>query len=671
MLNLSPQILYQGAITILLIGAILPLTIELTHRHSTSLANGLGAGAALLGSGLGLAGALLLLFGQSSVAWQMSWASAGVNLCLRFDPLAAFFLAPVFLLTGSGALFATGILASSKQPGKSGRHWLYYNLLAVSMALVVVAADSLLFLFAWEGMSLFSFFMVIYDQDEESTRRVGWIYLVATHLSAAFLFLLFFLIYRQTGSTEFSSFATLKALPTSTAVLFFCLALIGFGSKAGLFPMHSWLPEAHAAAPSHVLALMGGVMLKLPVYAFLRFLICLPVLPAWCGLLVTGLGLAGALICIALAALQGDLKRSLAYSSGENVGLIFFGLGLWLYCREGRFDVPATLFLVGALLHVWNHAFFKSLLFFGAGAIIHATGARELSRMGGLLRRMPRTGLLLIIGGGAIAALPPLNGLISEWLLYLGLFQAGQTSIGGQAFIFMLLLVLLVIVGTLVLLAMSRILGIALSGEPRSFEAREAHEVGPAMFIAMAVSAGLCLTVGIAPGLVFPLILGPLALLSPELATGAPEILATLPFGAGWSWTCLLVLLFLAVYVWFYYRLPPGDSRRRNTWIGGLLPSPRMSYTAGGYGQLAQENLLCSCLRPPIISVRTPVFFPGHWQWRCRNIDPIMALILMPLFSQFSSMAGSWRRLQGGQMNIYLAYFFLTTILLLGWAFSS
>jgi formate hydrogenlyase subunit 3/multisubunit Na+/H+ antiporter MnhD subunit len=655
--------LYQAAVAILLAGAVLPLAAGRNNRFATIL----GGSAAMTGAGFGLLGAFLALGSGAVHSGQLAWASGGLNLCLRLDGLAAFFLVPIFLLIGSGALYAIGYLHLPDHSYQGGRHWFCFNLLGASMVLVVGAADILLFLLAWELMSLSSFLLVIYDLGDEPSRRAGWTYLVATHLGAAFLFFLFFQAYQLSGSTEFAAFQVLGALSPAGAGLFFFLALVGFGTKAGLFPLHSWLPEAHSAAPSHISALMSGVMVKTAVYAFLRLLTFLPPLPPWCGLLLAGLGLAGALFGIALATMQNDLKRSLAYSTVENIGLIFFGLGLWLYCRDSRLATAATLVLAGALLHVWNHALFKSLLFFGAGSILHATGTREISRLGGLLQRMPHTALLLMVGGGSIAALPPLNGLISEWLLYLGLFEAGQGSGGGQVFLFMLFIILLATVGALVLLALTRILGIALSGEPRSPESRAARESGPAMLAAMTISALLCLAVGILPGAVLRLLIGPLQNLAPAAAAGWPDLLAGLPFGPAWSWSALGLSAVLALLVGWRYRRRSVDLDRSTWGCGFLLPASRMSYTAGGYGQLAQEEIYCGCLRPRISGERPPLLFPVLWHWRTRIADPVLARILTPLFGRLAELAGTWRRLQGGHLNLYLTYFFAATILLLGW----
>ncbi len=656
--------LYQLAVGILLAGALLPMLAW----HHNRLATTFGAAGALIGSALGLAGAGLALLDTTVATGQWAWSSLGLNLCLRLDGLAAFFLVPIFLLVGTGALYATGYLHLPGRTLQGARHWFCFNLLAASMALVVGAADSLLFLIAWELMSLASFLLVIFDLADEAAKRAGWIYLVATHMGTAFLFYLFFEEYRLSGSTEFASFTVLNSLPVAGAVLFFFLALVGFGTKAGLFPMHSWLPEAHAAAPSHVSALMSGVMIKTAVYGFLRVITFLPQLPPWCGLLAAGLGITGAMVGIALASMQNDLKRSLAYSTVENIGLIFLGIGLWLYCRGKGLETAGTLLLAGALLHVWNHALFKSLLFFGAGSLLHATGTREISRMGGLLRRMPATGLLLLVGGGAIAALPPLNGLISEWLLYLGLLNAGQASVGGLAFLFMLFVILLAMVGAMVLLTITRLLGIGLLGEPRSPESKAAHESAPTMLAAMLVTAFGCLTVGILPGRVIGLLAVPLTVLAPGLTGPDP---AALPFGPAWSLAALGFLLGLVALVAYRYRrrlVDPGLT----TWACGFFkPTPRMSYTAGGFGQLAQDEVYCLCLRPTVTGERRPELFPEAWQWLTDLGDPIMARSFTPLFERAAALAATGRGIQSGQLSLYFTYFFVATLLLLGWAIFS
>ncbi|NTV14132.1 MAG: oxidoreductase [Desulfobulbaceae bacterium] len=653
--------LYQLAVAVQLVGGLLSLA---AWRHNR-LAGIVGVMAALVGAALGLVGAGLALAGGSVATAQLAWSSLGLDLHLRLDGLAAFFLVPIFLLLFTGALYATGYLRLPHRSWQGARHWFCFNLLGASMALVVGAADSLLFLIAWELMAISSFLLVIFDLTSEAARRAGWIYLVATHLGTAFLLYLFFEEYRLTGVTEFASFSILASLPPGGAALFFTLALIGFGTKAGLFPMHSWLPEAHAAAPSHVSALMSGVMIKTAVYAFLRIITFLPQLPPWCGLLVAALGGAGALAGIALASQQNDLKRSLAYSTVENIGLTFLGLGLWLYCRGKGLEEAGTLLLAGALLHVWNHALFKSLLFFGAGSLLQATGTREISRMGGLLRRLPVTGILLLLGGGAIAALPPLNGLVSEWLLYRGLLQAGQGSLGGQAFLFMLFTMVLAMVGALVLLTMTRIIGICLLGEPRSPESWVARESAPAMLAAMLIVALGCLAVGMLPDRALSLLAGPLSVLAPGVAGPDP---AGQPFGPAWSWVALLFSLVLAALVAIRCRHWLVDSRLTTWGCGFRKPSSRMSYTAGGFGQLAQETVYCAYLRPTITGERRPDLFPAAWQWLTDLADPLLARGFTPLFARIAALAATGRGIQSGQLSLYFTYFFAATLLLLGWA---
>ncbi|MBU1737860.1 MAG: oxidoreductase [Proteobacteria bacterium] len=660
---MSSMNLLLTALVVLLTGSIAPLCAGRAGRTG----HWLGAAGSLLGGGLCLTAPLpVLLSGQPENA-GFFWDSGDLFLTLRLDGLAAFFLLPAGLLVLLGGLYGGSYLDRTGKSHLPARPWFYFNVLALSMALVITAADSLTFMIAWEMMSLSSFFLVIHDLQEEQAREAGWFYLVATHLGTAFLFFFFFEEYRLAGTLDFASFTILRELSGTTPLIFFALALIGFGTKAGLFPLHSWLPKAHAAAPSHVSALMSGVMVKVAIYGFLRMLTFLPPLPSWAGLLVASLGITGALFGIAMAATQVDIKRTLAYSTVENIGIIFFGLGLWLYCGSCGFEVAATFALAGSLLHIWNHALFKSLLFMGAGAVVHAAGSREMSTLGGVLRRMPVTGTLLLIGAAAIAALPPLNGLIGELLIYLGLFHAGRDAVGGQAFLFMLFAVLLAMVGGLVLLAMTRMIGIVLGGEPRSPEADRMHESAPAMRVAMGAAAALCLALGIFPQAGLRLLEAPLTVLAPDQPTLATAAAAMLPFGQAWTLAGLL-LAGLLVLVIGWRHLSRSKENMPGTWgCGYNRPSPTMAYTAGSYGQLAQDTLYTSFLRPLATSAISSALFVSIQRFRPQLIDPVLDRWFAPLFRQAGNLASSCRRLQAGRMNIYLTYIFLATLLLLGW----
>ncbi len=632
------------------------------------LAHPLGAATAAIASALGFIATLPALSAVAPQHVALSWPAAGVDLALTLDPLAAFFLLPIFLLTFCGALYAIDYLHFPDRSWRAGLHWFFYNSLGASMTVVVLAANGLVFLLAWEIMSLSSFFLVTHDYQEEKVRQAGWLYLVATHIGAAFLFFLFFAASRAAGSLDFASFTALRTLPADSALLLFFAALIGFGAKAGLFPMHVWLPDAHPAAPSHVSALMSGVMIKTALYGLLRMLTFLPPIPGWIGIAVAILGIIGALFGIAMAATQTDIKRSLAYSTVENIGIIFLGFGLWLFCLATGHEAAAFLALIGALLHIWNHSLFKGLLFLGAGSLVHATGSRELSAMGGLLRRMPLTGSLLFFGGAAISALPPLNGFISEWLLYLSLFKAGQDTLAGTAVLFMLLAILLALVSGLVMLVMTRLLGVALQGEPRSQAAATAHESSAVLLIAaMLIPAGLCLLVGIAPQLPLQLINGPLiAMLLPNFAAADTTLLP--PFGPAWSFTMLVALALLAIIV-TVRTVRRRAAGRIGTWgCGYLKPDTRMAYTAGSYSQFAQDTVFCSCITPTAASTRSAALFPPAAQFRQERLDPVLTRWFLPLFRKLAEQAYAFRRLQAGQLSIYVLYIFTTTILLLGWS---
>jgi hydrogenase-4 component B len=664
MLSTSFMTILLLSLGLFLGGSLLPLFV---WRHNC-LARLIGAVGCIAGTLSGLAASLPLLLGSGTALFSAPWATAGVRFAIRLDPLAAFFLAPVLLITGIAAIYSIGYLKMPDRGLQAARHWSAYNLLAFSMVMVIAADNSLVFLIAWELMSLSSFLLIGYELTDEQVRRAGWTYLVATHLGTVFLFCLFLGEYRLSGSLDFAVMSTWGTLPETFAVLFFLLALVGFGTKAGLFPLHVWLPEAHAAAPSHVSALMSGVMIKTAVYAFLRLVSFLSPLPAWCGLLVMMLGICGALFGVALAALQSDVKRSLAFSTVENIGIIFIALGVWLYGRSAGLATVASLALAGGLLHIWNHALFKGLLFMGAGSLIHSGGTRELSAMGGLLRRMPVTGGLMVVGGCAITALPPLNGLISELLIYLGILQAGQATTGAITFAFMLLLILLATVGCMVLLVMARIIGIALCGEPRSTASFEAQEAPSLMLWSMAVAALFCLIFGIFPQVLVRLVQAPLSTIVADTAAFG-DAAKSLPFGKVWSITAITLLGLLTLILRNRF---PGRKADKSTWGCGFIHSTsRLAYTAGGFSQFAEDGFFLSSLRTTGGFPSKGSLFPATMRHVRQSLDPIFLRFFTPLFVKGAEFANACRRLQAGQIGIYMTYFFLATILLAGWAIFS
>lgn len=625
----------------------------------------LGIGATLIAALLGLTAAGRTLLEQRSETFSLPWPVPGGSFTLTLDPLAAFFLVPILLLALLCALYGHGYLKEQAGSRPLGAAWFFYLALIAAMVLLVTAANAVLFIAAWECMSLASFFLVAFDHRKKEVRQAAWLYLLSTHLGAAALFALFLFAAHWSGSPDFSAFAALGQLAPGPAALLFLLALLGFGSKAGLFPLHVWLPDAHPAAPSHVSALMSGVMIKTGIYGILRIVGFLPPAPAWWGELLMVLGIAGALLGIALAALQQDIKRCLAYSTVENIGLIFLALGLSWFAAARDLPTVAMLAMAGGLLHLWNHALFKSLMFLGAGALLHSAGTRNLDRMGGMLKRMPLTGALMIGGALAICALPPFNGFVGEWLIYRGLLQAGAAASALYALGPLLLVGLLALVGGLSLAVFTRIVGIALLGAPRSPEAASAHEASRWMLWPMALLLPLCLLAGVFPGALLRLI-GPLAgklLRHPELSAPLPG-LAVLPLERV-TLAGLLILAALTLIPWILTR---RKSPRHPTWgCGYSLPTARMSYTATGYGEMIQTRVVPALLQPELRKPASRELFPAAAELTQRSVDPFLHRWFAPGFKAVAERFSHLRWLQQGRLHIYILYIFLTCALLLGW----
>lgn len=645
---------------VLLAGALLAPAANRWPRWAAALGSvsaTVGSLGVLLVSGLGLAAAQPL---HISLPLPMP----GASFALHLDTLAAFFLAPIGLIGLLGAVYGSEYMAG--HGSRPGLHWAFYNILVLSMAVVVSAANAILFLFAWECMSISSFFLVIGEHQDPSVSRAGWIYLLATHLGAALLFAFFLVAGTRGGSFDFSAFSVLGQLSAPLASTLFLFVLIGFGSKAGLFPFHVWLPEAHPAAPSHVSALMSGVMVKTAIYGLLRMLSFLPAPPAWWGAVLLILGVIGALFGITLAAQQKDAKRGLAYSTVENVGLIFLALGLWLYSRGTLHYLAATLALYGALLHIWNHVLFKSLLFMGAGSLLHSTHTRNLNEMGGLLKRMPYTGLLLIVGSLAVSALPPFNGLVGEWFIYRGLMESGAKLAGMAAFLPLIILGLLALVGAMVLVVFTRLVGIALLGEARGDKAAHAHEAGPRMLGAMAILAMLCLLGGVIPA--WPLLaVGRVAEELVPFSSGLLTGSGLFPLWLGWLGLGLMAAIVMAVVLsrWLRGRGLIGAS---STWgCGYACPTTRMTYSAEGFTELAATSLLSEGLQPVVIDGRTTSLFPETGQFSHCASDLALEGGYLPLFAKIAGACTRLRGLQAGMLHVYMFYIFVATLLLLVW----
>jgi hydrogenase-4 component B len=460
----------------------------------------------ILGAGLGMTGSGLFWALGKSTGLEWSWdIFPGAAFSVGIDGLSALFLVPIFLVFALGSIYGLDYWKQTAHPHNGRKLGLFYGLATAGMAVLVMARDSIVFLFGWEATALSAYFLVTTEDDQQQVRETGWIYLVATHVGTLSLFALIAFLRAVRGSFALTPLDD-DALTPATATAIFASALLAFGLKAGIMPLHIWLPSAHAIAPSHVSALMSGVILKMGIYGIVRISSLFPHPPLEWGATLLPLGAASGVLGVAFAIGQHDLKRLLAYCSIENIGIIAMGIGVALIGRSlGRGDW-VILGMSGAVLHVWNHALFKALLFLSAGSVIHATHTREIDHLGGLAKLMPRTSLCFLVGAVAICGLPPLNGFVSEFLIYLGLFSTLGLDDGPAWPSAALGAPVLALIGTLAVACFVKAYGAVFLGSARSEHALHARESGLAMVGPMTVLVACCVFIGVAPTWIGPLL---------------------------------------------------------------------------------------------------------------------------------------------------------------------
>jgi len=504
---------------------------------------------------------------------------------------------------------------------------------------VVIARDGMLFLIAWEVMALAAFFAATASDEGKALRKSGWIYLIATHVGTLVLFAMFALWRRATGSFDLSP---APFLAPETAGAIFATALVGFGFKAGFVPLHFWLPEAHANAPSHVSAAMSGVMLKMGIYGILRMTSLMPTPPAWWGGSLLAVGAVTGIAGIVFAIGQTDIKRALAYSSVENVGIIAMGMGLALLGSSlGRWDL-VLLGMGGALFHVWNHGLFKSLLFFGAGAVMRATGTRDMEKLGGLAKRMPKLAALFLLGAAAACALPPLNGFASEWLLYLGFFGALSSA---NATVAATAAVALAMIGALAVACFVRLYGGVFLGSARGDTGARAHDPPLSMILPIAVLGLACVGIGLFAAVLLAAVEGAVRAWSigyVSLNAGIGLAQAA-PFGRmsamGLALVAASALAYLVMRVTTGQRSRSsrkrtaelsGNGRSVMTWdCGYARPTGRMQYTASSFGD-GIVGLFASFLRPKGRKPAIGGAFPAASSFQGELPDAVLDRVVLP-----------------------------------------
>ncbi|MBI2516866.1 MAG: NADH-quinone oxidoreductase subunit H [Opitutae bacterium] len=577
--------------------------------------------------------------------WRSAFPVAGEPLCLRLDAVSALFLALLAVVGGAGAVYAREYWSDRVHPHSAPRGRVWWSVLLASIVLVLVSTHGLQFLVGWELFTLSAFFLITLDRRRSEVRAAGWLYLGASHAAVLALFAFFTLLAARTGSWELGP---LRGYPELAPL--FWLALFGFGLKAGLFPLHIWLPAAHANAPSHVSAILSGVTIKLGIYGLVRFTGWLPV-PVEAGWVVAALGVASALLGVAFALGQHDLKRLLAYHSVENIGIILIGLGFALVAAGRGNPAWGRLALAGGLLHVWNHGLFKALLFLGAGSVLHATGTREMSRLGGLWRAMPWTAGLFALGAAAISGLPPLNGFVSEWLVYLGLFEAVGAQ-GGTVLAAIPAVVLLAMTGALALACFIKVCGVVFLGAPRSAVAERAHESGPWMRAPMFVLAGACVVIGLAPVVFWPAVARAAGEWNPTWSgLGSPVSLSII----GACHVTLVLLAIVAVLV-LRRRVRLNGQRRAVTWdCAYAAPTARMQYTAGSFAGIITE-WFAWILRPVRHELRPEGALPAVAELSEHTPETVLEHVVEPAGGAVMRVSGLVRRLQHGRLQAYLLY---------------
>jgi hydrogenase-4 component B len=616
------------------------------------------------GSVLGLCGIAAALKAADPQALSLPWFLPWGRFAVAVDPISALFLGPVFVVPALGSLYGWGYWKQSDHPWSGRRLDVSCGFLAGAMAMVVIVHDGVLFLIAWEVMAVSAYFAATAEEGNPDVRQAGWVYLIATHMGTLCLFAMFALWRHATGSFLLEP---VQGMSAGLAGAMFVLALAGFGFKAGLMPMHVWLPGAHANAPSHVSAVMSGVMLKMGIYGIVRMTALLPGAQAWWGWSLLAVGAVSGLAGIAFAMGQQDIKRLLAYSSIENIGIIAMGLGLAVLGRALGHPAWILLGLCGALLHVWNHSLFKSLLFFNAGAIIHAAHTRNMDLLGGLGKRMPRTAVLFFVGAAAISALPPLNGFASEWLLYLGFFHGLDPAAGRPGAGVAVAAVVLATIGAMAVACFVKLLGTVFLGSPRSHPAGRTHDPRPVMLLPMAALAAGCLGLGLYPMAAAPILERAVLTWRGVAEPGDMSLAAFAPL----SRVSMLGLLFMIVAATLVLGLRmlkrtkiAGDTP---TWgCGYARPTARIQYTGSSFVQ-SLALLFAFVIHP--ISSRPSLhgLFPDRDSFKSTVPDVVLDRFAAPFFRFCAGCFSRLRVMQQGQTHLYLAYILAIMLFLLLW----
>jgi hydrogenase-4 component B len=626
---------------------------------------------------LGVSGITAILAGSKAllapfpVIYKITSYFPELSLQFKLDPLSGFFFFVVGLVVFSVAIYGPSYMRSYEKQRSITSMTFFTGLFIAGMYLVLLASDAFSFLFAWELMSLSSYFLVAYHHEHTANRSAAFLYLLMAHASGLFILLSYGVLIKFSDGMSFTAMQNAHLAPF-WATTAFCFALIGFGMKAGIVPLHVWLPRAHPVAPSHISALMSGVMLKVAVYGFLRFTFNLLQQVYWqWGALVMFLGVTSAVLGILYALMQHDLKKLLAYSSVENIGIIFIGIGLSMIFFATSHPILGSLGLIAALYHCLNHALFKSLLFLGAGAILQHSHEQDLEKMGGLIHKMPYTALFFLIGCISISALPPFNGFVSEWLAFQTALQATTLQSAILRTLIPVAAALLALTGALAAACFVKVYGIAFLGQARTRHVRHARDPNYGMSIAMGFLSLLCLLFGIFPSFAINIInIVPQYLLGTGFTVANQNWLWLMPLPSNAvSYSALLVFLSIILLGFLTYWLLRLRYRKLAK-CKGAMPwecgfgaiNSRMQYTTTAFAMPIRRVFA------GVFSIQEKIE-PGNSKAQLNYAltikDRIWQYIFEPLGSLVAVIARVFAKIQGGNVRVYLAYTFCTLIILL------
>ncbi len=659
------------------IGAVGSLALYRKDHPANLWANGF----AIAGSFIGILFSVSILFSGKTVIFEMLNTFSLFPVFIKVDMLSAFFVLIISTVSFLSTIYAIGYMRQFYGKYNLGSFGFFYNIFIASMMLVVTANNSLYFILVWELMSLASYFLVIFEFDHRKNIKAGFLYFIMTHIATGGILLGFLLLYAATGSFDFEVIRSQSGnISPSMFAMVSILMLAGFGTKAGIIPLHIWLPEAHPAAPSQVSALMSGVMIKTGIFMIIRiFFDIIPGAPIWLGLLILFLGAISSILGVLYALSEHDVKRLLAYHSVENIGIILMGIGSALVFISYDHKSLAALALLAALYHTMNHAIFKALLFLAAGSVVMATHTRNIEEYGGLIKRMPQTALFFLVGAVAISALPPFNGFISEWLTFQSLFAGvGSFDIFTKG-IFIFAIVSLSFTGGLAAACFVKAFGITFLAKPRSKESEEAEESELSLRFGMAVLAAFCLLLGIFANFVVSFLANVIDKL-PIFSSNASDVFiqnnAIQIRGDFASLSILQIFAVLAffsflVFYIFNYITRAQKEKIYGTWDCGATLNPRMEITATSFSR-SIISIFKGVLKPTkqidveyrdanirYFTKSSTVVLGMSNVYKVYLYDPLTAVI-----TRISNIA---KRIQCGNINLYILYIFITVIVLLIW----